>query len=170
MVFDFSFSSNQIDSRPWNSRSCLLLQGMLSRTYKLFLDLLPYSGIFNIRSTAQETGVKTPDTEPRRSERLTKGETDDYTLLALLQVKERVAAKAAKAEVKAEVKAEAKAAKAEVKAEAKAAKAEAKAAKVKTPTPKKEVITEDEAQLDKDIVDMDGEIDSRNRKTTRGYG
>ena len=107
-------------------------------------------------ATAQETGVKTPDTEPRRSKRLTKGVTDDYTLPAPLQVKERVAAKAANAKMKAEVK-----------AEAKAAKAEAKAAKAKTSTPIKEIITEEEAQLDKDIVDMEK---SWNRKTTGGYG
>ena len=81
-------------------------------------------------ATAQETGVKTPDTEPMQSERLMKGETADYTLPAPLQVKERVAAKAAKAEVKVEAMA------------AKAAmKAEAKAAKAKTSTPKKEIIT-----------------------------
>ena len=56
------------------------------------------------------------------------------------------------------MKADVKAAKAYVKAEAKA---EAKAAnlKVKTSTPKKEIITEDEAQLFKDIiVDMDKSI------------
>ena len=98
-------------------------------------------------ATAQETGVKTPDTEPKQSERFIKVETADYTLPAPLQVKERVAAKA---EVKAKAKAEVK--------------AEAKAAKAKTLTPKNEIITEDEAQLDKDTVDMEKSIHETKKK------
>ena len=97
-------------------------------------------------------------------------ETANYTLPAPLQVKERVAANAAKAQVQAE----AKVAKAEVKAETKAAKAEAKAAKAKTSTPKKEINREDEAQLDKDIVDIEKSIHETEKQlglwlTRKGY-
>ena len=62
--------------------------------------------------SSQETGVKTPDAEPRRSDRLTKGDTDTYALPAPLQAKERKAAEkaAAKAAAKTAEKAAAKAA------------------------------------------------------------
>ena len=115
--------------------------------------------------SAQETGVKTPDAEPRRSDRLTKGDTDAYTLPAPIQVKEREAAEkaAAKAAAKTAEKAAAKAA-AKVTEKA-AAKAAEKTATFSASTPQKTTtVTEEEAQLDLDIDMMEKSIQDEEQK------
>ena len=125
---------------------------------------LPYTTIncctyILIMDSSQETGVKTPDAEPRRSDRLTKEDTDAYALPAPLQAKERKAAEkaAAKAAAKTAEKAAVKAA-AKV-AEKAAAKAAEKTAMFSASTPQKTMtVTEEEAQLDLDIDLMEKSI------------
>ena len=124
--------------------------------------------------SSQISGVKTPDAEPRRSNRLTKGDTDAYALPAPLQAKERKAAEkaAAKAAAKTAGKAASKAAEksaAEKSAAKVAEKAAAKAAEktaafcVSTPQ-KTTTVTEEEAQLDLDIYMMEKSIQDEEQK------
>ena len=115
--------------------------------------------------SSQETGVKTPDAEPRRSDRLTKGDTDAYALPAPLQAKERKAAEkaAAKAAAKAAEKAAAKAA-AKVTEKAAAKAAENTATFSASTHQKTTTVTEEEAQLDLDIDIMEKSIQDEEQK------
>ena len=113
-------------------------------------------------ATTQETGVKskTPEAEPRRSERVKQAESDVYALPPPLQVTERQA-KATKAAEKAAEKA----AKATTEAAAKAAAmTAAKTASVTTSTPQKASVSVEEAQLDLDIDIMEKSILDTERK------
>ena len=141
---------------------------------KFIIGPLPYTTIncctyILIMDSSQETGVKTPDTELRRSDRHTKGDTDAYALPAPLQAKERKAAEKAAAKAAAKT-AEKAAAKAAEKSAAKVAeKVTEKTATFSASTPQKTTtVIEEEAQLDLDIDMMEKSIQDEEQKLKDG--
>ena len=149
----------------WICRCNIVINCARTQVY-FIIGPLPYTTIncctyILIMDSSQETGVRTQDAEPRRSDRLTKGDTDAYALPAPLQAKERKAAEkaAAKAAAKTAEKAAAKV------AEKAAAKAAEKTTTFSASTPQKTTtVTEEEAQFDLDIDLMEKSIQDEEQK------